>query len=272
MNDASLKAKINNIAKSKNISPQAVLQNYLMNRFLYRLSLTEYKERFVIKGGMLISSIIGIDHRSTMDIDATLRNISLSEQIVVTAMETICGVESDDGIEFVFDRTEPIRDDDIYGGYRVSFFARYGKINAPMSMDVSTGDIITPEPKLRTYKGFLDKDEQFELYSYSLETVLAEKVETILSRGINNTRPRDFYDVYILSQNEYDCDVFKEALKATSIHRNTYKDIRDYQKILDVILGDNAMNNRWVSYANKTHYASGITFFDTIDRVKEILD
>lgn len=132
MNDMSLKAKIKNIAKEKNISAQAVLQNYLMNRFLYRLSLSEYKDKFVLKGGMLISSIIGIDHRVTMDLDTTLKDLPLDEASIRSAFESICAVTTDDGINYIYDSIEPIRDDDEYGGYRVSFHAEYGKIKAPI--------------------------------------------------------------------------------------------------------------------------------------------
>ena len=211
MNDMSLKARIRNLAKEKNISAQAVLQNYLMRRFLLRLSESEYKDKFVVKGGMLISSIVGIDHRATMDLDTTLRNLPLTEASIRKAIEEICSIHKNDDIEFTMDSIAPIRDDDEYGGYRVGFTAKYGKINAPMSMDVSTGDIITPGAKIHAFTDMFDYSEIFELWSYTLETILAEKTETILSRGIDNTRPRDFYDVYMLSAFQYDQVVFKEA-------------------------------------------------------------
>lgn len=136
INDMSLKAKVRNIAKEKKISAQAVLQNYLMRRFLFRLSKTEYKDKFVVKGGMLISSIVGVEHRATMDIDTTLRNLPLTEDSIRNAFTIICNIDDEDGLEFSFDSIGPIRDDDEYGGYRVSFHAKFGKINAPMSMDV----------------------------------------------------------------------------------------------------------------------------------------
>lgn len=272
MNDTSLKAKIRNISKNKNISAQAVLQNYLMNRFLYRISMTEYKDKFVIKGGMLISSIIGIDHRSTMDIDTTLQNLPLTEESITAAMHEICDTEIDDDITFTFDNIEPIRDDDIYGGYRVSFYAKLGKINAPISMDVSTGDVITPGAELHIFKDMFDENSFFELYSYPLETILAEKVETVLSRGIDNTRPRDFYDIYILSQNAIDKKVFFDAFKATSKHRNSFDKISDYNSILSEIFNDKDMNTRWQAYSKLMSYANDIKFEDTIEKIRSILE
>lgn len=272
MNDMSLKAKIRNIAKEKNISAQAVLQNYLMNRFLYRLSLTEYKEKFVIKGGMLIASIIGLEHRATMDLDTTLRNLPLTESTIRKAFESICSVQADDGITFSYDSIAPIRDDDEYGGYRVSFSAQFGKINAPMSMDVSTGDVITPGAAKHRFSDILEDSLSFELWSYPLETVLAEKVETILSRGVDNTRPRDFYDVYMLSALNYDSKMFREAFIATASHRESLEKISDSEGIIHIISESPEMNKRWENYVRQMPYAKDISFADTTCAVHNVLE
>lgn len=271
MNDMSLKAKIRNIAREKHISAQAVLQNYLMNRFLYRVSQSEYQNRFVIKGGMLISSIVGIDHRSTMDLDTTLRNLPLTEPAIRSAFAEICGIETDDGIVFAFDSIEPIRDNDEYGGYRVMFHAVYGKINAPMSMDISTGDIITPDAEKRTFHDMFDAGIAFELWSYPLETVLAEKVETILSWGIDNTRPRDFCDVYMLTGCDYDPAIFRRAFAATAEHRGSLGKITDIKGILQSISEDAAMQRRWSDYTRQMPYAAGIRFEETLDAAARLL-
>ena len=271
MNDMSLKAKIRNIAKEKNISAQAVLQNYLMNRFLYRLSLTGYKEKFVIKGGMLIASIVGIEHRATMDLDTTLRNLPLTEDSIREAFESICAVQADDGITFSFDSIAPIRDDDEYGGYRVGFSAQFGKINAPMSMDVSTGDVITPGAAKHRFADILEDGLSFELWSYPIETVLAEKVETILSRGVDNTRPRDYYDVYMLSGLNYDSKMFKDAFIATASHRESLEKISDAEAIIQIISESSEMNRRWENYVLQMPYAKEITFSDTINAVSNLL-
>lgn len=271
INDMSLKAKIRNIAKENNISAQAVLQNYLMSRFLYRLSLTEYKEKFVIKGGMLIASIIGIEHRATMDLDTTLRNLTLTENSICEAFRIICSVQAEDGISFSYDSIAPIRDDDEYGGYRVSFSAHLGKINAPMSMDVSTGDVITPGAEKHRFFDILEDSLSFELWSYPIETVLAEKIETILSRGVGNTRPRDFYDVYMLSTQNYDSKVFREAFISTASHRETLEKISDSEVIIQNILESKEMNRRWENYVRQMPYAKGISFSDTTCAVRNVL-
>ena len=270
MNDMSLKAKIRNIASEKNVSAQSVLQNYLMQRCLSRLSQSEYTDKFVIKGGMLISSIVGIDQRSTMDLDSCIRNLPLTEETISKAFLEICKINMDDGISFIPGSIEPIRDDDEYGGYRVSYTAEYGKIKAPMSMDISTGDVITPGAEKHRFFDMMDEAVSFELWAYPVETVLAEKIETILSRGTDNTRPRDFYDVYMLSSLNYDPKVLKDAFTATASHRGSIDKILDYAGIIDGISNDAVMNARWNNYAKLMPYASEISFNETIDALRNL--
>ena len=272
MNDMSLKAKIRNIASDKNISAAAVLQNYLMCRFLFRLAKSEYKNKFVIKGGMLISSIIGVDQRSTLDLDATIRNMQLEEAIIREAFIDICSVEAGDGIQFTFKSIDPIRADDEYGGYRVLYTAVLGKINAPMSMDISTGDVITPEAQLHEFKDMFDPEQKIKLFSYPIETVIAEKLETILSRGIDNTRLRDFYDVYMLSAVNYDTETLREAFIATSKHRGSFDKTRNHTEIINAIRSDSVMNQRWNGYRKQMKYAEAINFAETLDAMNRIMD
>ncbi|MBP5309663.1 MAG: nucleotidyl transferase AbiEii/AbiGii toxin family protein [Lachnospiraceae bacterium] len=271
MNDMSLKARIRNMAVEKNISAAAVLQNYLINRFLFRLAKSEYKDKFVIKGGILISSIIGIEQRATMDLDATLRYMKLEEDSIRDAFIKICSIPDDDGIEFKFRSISQIRDDDEYGGYRIAYSAVLGKINAPMSMDISTGDVITPAAQLHEFTDIFDSESKIELLAYPAETVLAEKLETILSRGVENTRPRDFYDVYMLSALDFDSKIFSQAFEATSKHRGSYDKIQDYASIIENIREDRAMNQRWNGYQKQMPYAEKITFDDALDVVQRMV-
>lgn len=272
MNDMSLKAKLRNISVEKNVSAQSVFQNYLLNRFLLRLSKSEYKDKFVVKGGILITSIIGIDHRATMDLDTTLRNLPLTKQSIESAFNSICNTKTDDDIEFELTKIRPIRNDDLYGGYRVTFLAKFGKINSVLSMDVSTGDIITPGAELHTFQDLIDENITFELWSYTIETVLAEKIETILSRETDNTRPRDFYDVYMLSSSKIDLNVLHDAFIATTEHRMNFSRNADYKKILEKIKEDPEMTARWTSYTNMMPYASGISFDNTINVIQRLLE
>ena len=272
MNDMSLKAKIRNIAIEKNVSASAVLQNYLISRFLFRLAKSDYKDKFVIKGGMLISSMIGIEQRATMDLDATLRYMQLEENSIRDAFTEICSVPDDDGIEFVFRSISPIRDDDEYGGYRIAYSAVLGKINAPMSMDISTGDVITPDVRLHEFTDMLEPEKKIELLSYPTETVMAEKLETILSRGVENTRPRDFYDVYMLAALDYDTKVLSKAFEATAKHRGSYDKIQDHTSIVGNIREDRTMNQRWNGYQKQMPYAEGISFDDALNVVQKIME
>ena len=272
MNDMSLKAKIRNIAIEKNVSASAVLQNYLISRFLFRLAKSDYKDKFVIKGGMLISSMIGIEQRATMDLDATLRYMQLEEDSIRDAFTKICSVPDDDGIKFVFRSISPIRDDDEYGGYRIAYSAVLGKINAPMSMDISTGDVITPDARLHEFTDMLEPEKKIELLSYPTETVMAEKLETILSRGVENTRPRDFYDVYMLAALDYDTKVLSKAFEATAKHRGSYDKIQDHTSIVGNIREDRTMNQRWNGYQKQMPYAEGISFDDALNVVQKIME
>lgn len=270
MNDMSLKAKIRNVAAQKGIMAQAVLQNYLMNKFLFRLSKSKYKNQFVVKGGMLISSMIGIDYRTTMDIDTTIKGIPLEEEIVVEAVKSICDTKIDDDITYKYQKIEPIRDDDKYGGFRVTLHAIYGKINTPITIDISTGDIITPDVDKHTFINEIDGME-FELLSYPIETVLAEKLETILSRGTENTRPRDYYDLYMLSENEWNPQILYQAFKNTATHRGSFDKIQDTNSILEGIKNSGEMEKRWNSYRNMMNYASSIEFGETVNALEKIL-
>ena len=271
MNDMSLKAKIRNIAESKSISAAAVLQNYLISRFLFRLSKSEYKDKFIIKGGMLISSLIGIAHRSTMDLDVSLRQMKLEEESIRKAFNNICSIPDEDGIQFVFNAIGPIREDDKYGGYRISFTAVFGKIHAPVSMDISTGDVITPEVQLHEFKDMFEPEKSIKLLSYPIETVLAEKVETVLSRGVENTRPRDFYDIYMLAASDYSKETFKRAYEATAKHRGSYEKITDFAGIVNNIRNDSVMYQRWEGYQKQMPYAIGISFDDVLDVVTRLM-
>lgn len=257
----SMKEKIKNYAKKNNIAAQVVLQNYMFERLLERLSLSDYSEKFVVKGGMLIAAIVGLDTRSTMDLDTTLRNLPLTEAKITMALTDICNMNLEDDVTFEIKSIAPIRKDDIYGGYCARIDAKYETILTPLSIDISTGDIITPAAVKYEFGSIFDDDVKISLWGYNIETVLAEKVETILSRGVFNTRPRDFYDVYILGTTQrYDKEVFREALKATAIHRGSEAKICDTDAILSNISNDNNLKQMWNKYQKKFVYAEGVAY------------
>lgn len=262
----SLKGKIKNYAKSKSIAAQVVLQNYMFERFLARLSMSDYREKFVVKGGMLIAAIVGLDTRSTMDLDTTLRNLPLTEEKVMEAVENICKITLGDDVIFEVKSIAPIRKDDRYGGFCVRLDAIYDTIVTPLSIDVSTGDVITPEAVEYEFSGIFDEEIRIKMWGYNIESVMAEKVETILSRGIFNTRPRDFYDVYILGTTQrYDKKIFLKALEATAIHRGSREQIIDKTGIIEKLSASEELIQMCEKYRKKFSYASEIQYADVMD-------
>jgi predicted nucleotidyltransferase component of viral defense system len=272
MNAMSLKAKIRNMAKEKGISAQVVLQHYFFEHFLDRLSRSVYRTKFILKGGFLIVFMAGLETRSTMDIDATIRSLPLDEEHIKTAINVICAIPANDDIDFHLTGITPIRSDAEYGGFRTSLEAVYENIHAPLSIDITAGDIITPKPVKRVFKSFFNEASQFELLTYNYETILAEKVETILRRSAGNTRPRDFYDVYLITKTQsYDIDIFYKALSSTAKHRGTTERIENVQEILKVIQESPMLKQQWEKYQHEYSYAKDITFADTVKAVYEIM-
>lgn len=267
----SLKAKIRNMAKEKDTSAQVILQNYMFERFLERLSKSNYKSNFILKGGMLIAAIVGIDNRSTMDMDATIKNYPITIDSLTKAVTEICNIEINDDVNFSFTGIEPIRDDDIYGGYRVSIKADYDTIVTPLSIDITTGDVITPQEVLYLFKMLFDEGT-IEVWAYNIETVLAEKVETILQRGEINTRPRDFYDIYVLvNTQEFDKTVFAKALERTVKHRNTSNIFNDINNRIETIETSEVLKERWIKYSKNYPYAEDIAYENTVDALRKLI-
>ena len=267
----SLKALIRNLAKKRNVKPQVLLQNYMFECFLERLSLSEYKDKFVLKGGMLIAAFVGMDARSTMDLDATMRGIPLTEEHIRGAISTVCSFPVHDDVALTIGAITPIRQDDIYGGYRVKINAVYETIEIPLAVDISTGDVITPQPVKYALRGIFNEEKRIELWAYNIETVMAEKIETILRRNTLNTRPRDFYDVFILSTTQkYNMSTLKEALTATAAHRGTTEQISDSSAVLKLIESSAELRRMWEKYRKEFNYAADISYEQTVEALKKI--
>ena len=267
-NAMSLKARIRNLARQKNIPAQVVLQNFMFERLLVRLSASEYREKFVLKGGMLVAAIVGLDNRATMDLDTTLKNLSLTPETIRNALERVCAIPSNDGVVFDIGAISPFREDDSYGGYRVMLNAKFDMLVTPLSIDVSTGDAITPCAVQYDFSEIFDDGKTYRLWAYNIETVMAEKVETILRRGVFNTRPRDFYDAYILATTQkFDKVVFDEALAATANHRGTVTQLVDIPTILHTIEESPELRGMWDKYRKQFAYAADIEY----ERIMQVL-
>lgn len=269
-----LKDKIKNLALKNHVPAQAVLQNFMLERLLERISLSKYKDILILKGGMLIASMVGINNRTTMDMDATLRGYPLSEETIREAFLEICAMHLDDDITLVLDHIVPIREDDEYGGYRVAIIAKYEAINTPLKIDITTGDIITPDAIRYTFHSNFE-DKLIEVWAYNIETILAEKVETILRRSVLNTRPRDFYDVNIIIKTQRKAikkKIFITALNATSKKRGSLLALQNQETILRTIQSDTIMRQRWDRYCRENYYAKGIAFDDVIGLLIDIVN
>jgi len=267
-----LKGTIRSMAEKQNLRAQEVLQMYLFERFLERLAASRFKENFILKGGLLISSMIGITERTTMDMDTTVRGIQMEEDEIVSVVKEIIAIDVADGILFEYNSIEPIRDDDAYNNFRVHLQAKYGKINSPMKIDVTTGDSITPAAVQYNFP-MLFEEKSIPVMAYTLETVLAEKYETIIRRNIGTTRARDYYDLHTLYRSRKD-EVRPEILKAAVLHtatkRDSLQDMQDYVQILKDIREEPALYLLWDNYVADNKYIGQLEFHEVLDTVEEV--
>lgn len=265
------KARIRNLALKNRVSAQSVLQNFMLERLLERIAVSIYKDRFILKGGMLIASLVGIDSRTTMDMDATLTGFPLSDETLRSALTDICNIQLDDDTNFMLDYIAPIRDDDEYGGYRAAILARYEAINTPLKFDITTDDVMTPGAVPYAFHSSFE-NKIIEVWAYNIETILAEKVETILRRSVLNTRLRDFYDVYIIAKRQIiNKELFITALNATSQKRASLAALQDKEKIMANIQADSTMMQRWRRYCKENYYAKDIEFDDVISVLVDLV-
>lgn len=273
-NPMQLKAFIKKKAAEKKISAQLVMQNYMLERLLERISLSAYKQNFILKGGFLISAIVGLDTRATMDLDTTIKGFTLTHEAIRKIFEEICSVEIDDDVHFELADIADIREGDDYPGIRVSLKANYPPISVPLTVDVTTGDIITPREIEYAFSLLFD-DRSISILAYNLETVLAEKIETVLSRSIANTRPRDFYDIHILySLRGAECDsqTLLQALERTANKRGSQKALTLYPDIIAEIRSSEQLRGFWKKYQRDFDYAKDISFDDVCNTIRHILD
>ena len=267
-----LKGAICNLSSAKNLRPQEVLQMLLFERILERLAASRYRNNFILKGGLLISSMIGISERTTMDMDTTVRGLPMEEEQITDIIQNILAIDTGDGIRFQFERIEPIHENDAYNNFRVHLKALYGKIQSPMKIDITTGDEITPAAIRYEYPLLLEQ-KTIPVMAYTLETILAEKYETILRRNISTTRARDFYDLHILFRQRHDeihPDVLRQAVNHTAAKRGSVPELAEWKDILADMRIEPALAILWENYAKENSYASVFTFPDVLSTVEEV--
>lgn len=271
MNSMQLKAKLKNISKEKNVDFNTLLRLYMYDRFIERLSVSKYKDNFILKGGFYLSTLFGVENRTTMDIDTAFRNANFNEETIVKMIKEIVSVEMDDNAKLSYLEISPIRDEDEYGGFRVDIQIEIDNIKEKFHIDIVTGDPITPKEINYKYKPILD-DRYVKLWAYNIETVLAEKIETILSRVELNGRMRDFYDIYLIYTKDWDNVNLEDFVKA--IEKTFYK--REYVSepllALDLIMDSDILKERWKSYQKRYEYARNINFDEILICLEKIIN
>lgn len=273
-NAMQLKAVIKNISKDKHISAQLVMQNFMLERLLERISVSKYRQNFILKGGFLIAAMVGLDTRATMDMDATIKGWPVNEESIKNMFFDICKIDLQDDVTFEFKKIGEIREGDDYTGYRVSLSANYPPMAVPLKLDITTGDKITPREIEYRFKLLLE-DREIPVLAYNLETVMAEKLETVVSRGDQNTRPRDYYDIYILAKMQYkniETEYLRAALDATSKKRGPSEILKEYKNIIDIVRNSDVMIKQWRTYQRDFEYATDISFDEVCDAVVRMMD
>lgn len=273
-NAMQLKAVIKNISKDKHISAQLVMQNFMLERLLERISVSKYRQNFILKGGFLIAAMVGLDTRATMDMDATIKGRPVNEESIKNMFLDICKIDLQDDVTFEFKKIGEIREGDDYTGYRVSLSANYPPMAVPLKLDITTGDKITPREIEYRFKLLLE-DREIPVLAYNLETVMAEKLETVVSRGDQNTRPRDYYDIYILAKMQYkniETEYLRAALDATSKKRGSSEILKEYKNIIDIVRNSDVMIKQWRTYQRDFEYVTDISFDEVCDAVVRMMD
>lgn len=271
-NANSFKAKIKNMAKDRGIPAQQLQQNFLIEQVLKLIAKSSYKDSFIVKGGYLIGQLIGLDKRTTMDLDVTLKGTTLSQENLIAIFEEILS-DSDDVFSFEVDKLEPIRQDDEYGGFSLKLNATFDTLKEVVFIDITTGDKITPR-EITYSMPSLFTNESIEVWTYNLETVLAEKLETIISRGVASTRPRDRYDLFTLyhiRKDEINFDVLREALANTVEKRGSKEAIDIWESQLNSIETDEYQKQLWTRYQRQFKYAQDISFEKSVQIVRELM-
>ena len=271
-NRDSLKAKASNLSKKTNIPNKYLIQNFMFEALLKRISKSKYKDKFIIKGGLLLSSIFGVNLRSTMDLDTTIKGLPLNKSTITKVITEIINIDLKDNITFEIENIKDIREEDLYSGYNVNLKADFDGLKTNLMIDITTGDIITYKEVEFKYNTLFDNDT-INIMTYNYETIIAEKFETIISRNIDNTRMKDYYDLYMfvnLKWNDINKETLRKAIINTSKARETIDYIDNANKYIELISDDSILKSLWDSYQNNYEYAKDIEFEDIINAIKVI--
>ena len=267
-----IKGAIRNISKKTGVNPNSLLQMCLFEGILEKLSKSKYSENFILKGGLLISSLIGVDMRSTMDMDTTIKGIPINKVSITKILNEILAIKINADIEYKLIKLSPIRQEDVYEDFCASISCIFGKINANLNIDITTGDVITPKEINYSYSKILEEGT-IPIMTYTIETILAEKFETISSRNITTTRARDFYDLYMIYsiyKDKIDKGILRKAIERTSKYRGSFETALQYKEIVELFRESETLKELWKKYTQNNPYTKDVDFLDTISIYEEI--
>ena len=271
-NRDSLKAKASNLSKKTNIPNKYLIQNFMFEALLKRISKSKYKDKFIIKGGLLLSSIFGVNLRSTMDLDTTIKGLTLDRETITKVINEIISIDIQDNINLEIENIKDIREEELYSGFEVNLKAEFDGLKTNLMIDITTGDVITYKEVEFKYSTLFD-NETINIMTYNYETIIAEKFESIISRNIDNTRMKDYYDLYMfvnLKWNDINKDTLRKAIINTSKARGSLDYIDNASKYIELISNDSRLKSLWNSYQNNYEYAKYISFEDTVNAIKTI--
>ena len=271
-NKDSLKVKVSNIALSTNIPNKYLIQSFMFEALLKRISVSKYKDKFIIKGGLLLSSIFGVNLRSTMDLDTTIKGLPLDRTTITKVVNEIISIDLKDNIKLEIENIKDIREEELYSGFNINLKAEFDGLRTNLMIDITTGDVITYKEVQFEYKTLFD-NEIVNIMTYNYETIIAEKFEAIISRNIDNTRMKDYYDLYMfvnLKWNDIDKTILRKAIFNTSEKRETLNYIENADKYIELINEDSKLKSLWKNYQNNYAYAKDISFENTIAAIKVI--
>ena len=271
-NRDSLKAKASNLSKKTNIPNKYLIQNFMFEALLKRISKSKYKDKFIIKGGLLLSSIFGVNLRSTMDLDTTIKGLPLDRETITKVINEIISIDVEDNVKLEIENIKDIREEELYSGFEVNLKAEFDGLKTNLMIDITTGDVITYKEVEFKYNTLFD-NETINIMTYNYETIIAEKFESIISRNIDNTRMKDYYDLYMfvnLKWNDINKETLRKAIINTSKARETLDYIDNASKYIELISDDSRLKSLWNSYQNNYEYAKDIEFVDTINAIKVI--
>lgn len=267
----SVKDKLKNISREKNVDFNSVMRFYMYDRFVERLSKSKYKDNFILKGGFYLNKLFGLDNRSTMDIDTAIRKTEFTEENLIVMINEIISIDVGDNIKFKIEKTELIREEDEYGGLRITINFMLENIKDKFHIDLATGDPIYPRPDNYKYESLIG-DEIYKVWSYNLETILAEKIETILSKLETSSRMKDYYDIYLIYKFKFDT-ISKEKFRGSV--EKTFKKRKfdaDLMTNLSIVKESKVLRERWLSYSRKNSYARDVEFEETLECLEKLID